>query len=105
MSFVMEGFKNWCGIPIVQGAIDGIHISIVKPTSYVENYYYHKTYGYSIVAQMIINCNKKFTNVFVNLLWNVNDSKVLHKYALSKKTYYHGLFKHDTWVFSLPFGR
>jgi hypothetical protein len=85
--------------------IDGIHFSIVKPTSYVENYYYHKTYGYSIVAQMIINGNKKFTNVFVNLLGSVNDSRVLHKYALSKKVHYHGLFMHDTWVFSLPFGR
>jgi hypothetical protein len=104
MSLMMEGFKNWCGIPTMQGAIDGTHISIVKPTSYAENYYYHKNYGYSIVAQMIINCNKTFTNVFVNLLGSVNDSKVLHKYALSKKNHYHGLIKHDTWVFSLQFG-
>jgi hypothetical protein len=36
MSLMMEGFKNWCGIPTMQGAIDGTHISIVKPTSYVE---------------------------------------------------------------------
>jgi hypothetical protein len=28
----------------------------------------------------------------------------LHKYALYKKIHYHGLFKHETWVFSLPFG-
>jgi hypothetical protein len=68
MSFMMEGFKDWCGIPPMQGAIDATHISIVQPTSHVENYYYHKTYGYNIVAKMITNCNKKFTNMFANLL-------------------------------------
>jgi hypothetical protein len=28
---------NGCGFPNVYGAIDGIHISIVKPISYIED--------------------------------------------------------------------
>ncbi len=32
-----------CGIPSVQGAMNGTHISIVKPQgAFVEEYYYHK---------------------------------------------------------------
>jgi hypothetical protein len=33
--------------------LDGEHISIVKPFSYPKNYYYHKSIGYSVVAQKI----------------------------------------------------
>jgi hypothetical protein len=38
-----------------------LFISIIKPQvgAFAKNYYYHKTRGYSIVAQVIINCNKK----------------------------------------------
>jgi hypothetical protein len=31
MILVMDEFKQWCGFPSVQGAIDGTHISIFKP--------------------------------------------------------------------------
>jgi len=34
--------------------LDGAHISIVEPFSYPKNYYYHKSNGYSVVAQNII---------------------------------------------------
>jgi hypothetical protein len=35
----------------VQGAIDGTHISILKPQGdFVEDYYYHNTSDYNIVA-------------------------------------------------------
>jgi hypothetical protein len=38
----MEDFK--CGLPNVQGAIDGTHIIIFKPlTPYPKDYVYHKT--------------------------------------------------------------
>jgi len=42
----MEDFKQFCGLPNVQGAIDGTHIIIFKPlTPYPKDYVYHKTEG------------------------------------------------------------
>lgn len=49
----------------VQGAIDGTHISILKPQGgFVEDYYYQNTNDYNIVAQ-VVNCNKKL----LTFLW------------------------------------
>jgi hypothetical protein len=46
-----------CGIPSVQGAMNGTHISIVKPQgAFVEDCYYHKI-GVNIMAQFVIDCN------------------------------------------------
>jgi hypothetical protein len=51
MQAVMASFKNLCGLPFVQGAINGTHIAISKPSSpFPKDYYYHKTGGYNIVA-------------------------------------------------------
>jgi hypothetical protein len=56
MNVVMEHFQQLCGLPSVHGAIDGTHIQIFKPkTTFLEDYYYHKIGGYSVVAQTIIN--------------------------------------------------
>jgi hypothetical protein len=76
MTIVMEEFQTWCGFPNMQGTIDDIHISIVKPQgSYEEDEYYHKTCGYNIVVQAIVDCHKKFLDVVVfDLLGSVNDS-------------------------------
>jgi hypothetical protein len=52
----MDIFQQMCGFPSVQGAIDGTHIQISKPkTIFLEDYYYHKIKGDSIVAQTIID--------------------------------------------------
>lgn len=79
MTIVMNEFKAWCGLPNVHGAINGMHISIVKSSSYPRNYYYHKINGYNVMAQVVVDCKKKFTNFFVNLLRSVNYSRVLHR--------------------------
>jgi len=51
MQEVMAGFKNWCDLPIVQGAINGTHITISKPSSpFPKDYYYHKVGSYNIIA-------------------------------------------------------
>jgi hypothetical protein len=51
MCIVMNDFKLWCGLPSVQGAIDGIHLLISKPfMPFLEDYYYFKYGGYSIIA-------------------------------------------------------
>jgi hypothetical protein len=82
MREVMLEFKKWCGIPSVHGVIDYTHIAILKPTKFVEDYYYFKNGAYSIVAQAVVDCKKQFTNIFVGLLGPVNDTRVLRKSAL-----------------------
>jgi MoaA/NifB/PqqE/SkfB family radical SAM enzyme len=84
MTIVMEEFQTWCGFPSMQGTIDDIHVSIVKPQgSYEEDKYYRKTGGYSIVVQAIVHCHKKILDVVVfDFLGSVNDSQILHKLAL-----------------------
>jgi len=77
-----------CGIPSVQGAMNGTHISIVKPQgAFVEDCYYHKI-GVNIMAQFVIDCNK----IFVGHVDNVNDLRVLCKCILYKNVQDHGLF-------------
>jgi hypothetical protein len=56
MVIVMDEFKVWHGVLNMQGAIDCMHISIVKPSSFPKYYYYHKLRGYTIMAQLIVGC-------------------------------------------------
>ncbi len=52
MEDAMLEFKESCGIPSVHGVINDTHITISKPklVVFVEDYYFHKTKKYSIVA-------------------------------------------------------
>jgi hypothetical protein len=82
MREVMTDFKAWCGMPSVHGAIDCTHISIAKPASFPEDYYYFKTGGYSVVCQAVVDCKKLFTSLFIGLPGSVNDSRVLRRSGL-----------------------
>jgi hypothetical protein len=43
----MEGFKDWCGLPFVQGVIDCTHIHIQKPKgAFVANLFSYKSKAY-----------------------------------------------------------
>jgi len=93
MQVVMEDIQHFCGLPNIQGAIDDTHIKTFKPLIfYLEDYFYHKTKGYLIVAQTHINKRKRFLNVFMGLLGNVNDSQVLHKPNLHRNVQFGRLF-------------
>jgi len=51
MCTVMNDFKLRCGLSSVQGAIHGTNLLISKPSMpFLEEYYYFKYGGYSIVA-------------------------------------------------------
>jgi hypothetical protein len=85
MAIVMDDLKIWCGFPSVQGANDGTHISIVKHVLFFEDYYYHKSCGYSSVAHVVVDYKKRFIDVFVGLPISVNDLRV--PYLLGDKCY------------------
>jgi hypothetical protein len=47
---------------------------------------------YNGVAQVVGDCNKMFTCLFVGLLGTLNDSKMLCTFAFYINVQYHGLF-------------
>ncbi len=62
----------------MMGNIDDIHIAIARSSyAFVEDYFHHKTRGYNIVAQMVVDNQKTFIDVYVRLLGSVNDCHVL----------------------------
>jgi hypothetical protein len=95
MTIVTNEFRAWCGLPSVHGAINSMHISIIKSSCF-KNYYYHKINGYSVMAQVVVDCKKMFINFFVNLLRIANYFKVLHRCIFYKNAQCHGLFEFDT---------
>lgn len=65
----MTRFKQWFQLLLMQGVIDGTHVHITKSkTRFVENYFYFKTRGYSIVAQAIMDIKKKKSWMFMLIL-------------------------------------
>jgi hypothetical protein len=75
---VMSDFKTLCHMPGVAGAIDCTHIHVVKPRIlYPEDYFYHNTNGYSIIAQAIVDSKKRFIDLFVGMPGSTNDSRTL----------------------------
>jgi hypothetical protein len=76
------------------GVVDGAHISIARPQRVHAINYYHKTSKYSIVAQAVVDCNKRFIYVFVALPSSVNGSRVFCKFAVYKKGTTYGFVLH-----------
>jgi hypothetical protein len=53
-----------------------------KPKTFPEDYYYYKTGGYTVIAQVVVDSKKQFTQLFVGLLGSVNDQRVLRRSSL-----------------------
>jgi hypothetical protein len=63
----MTKLKNCCGMHLVHGVINNTHIHINKLKSpFQEDYYYFKTSGYSMVAQMMVDIR----NCLLVFLWH-----------------------------------
>lgn len=88
--------KNFVVFQVFHNLINGTHSSITKHVDpFSEYYYYHKTWDYSLVCQVVVHDKKQFTNLFVRLPRNVNDSRVFKRSSFYNKTQYHGLFNLD----------
>jgi hypothetical protein len=51
---------------------------------FLDDYYYFKSRGYYILAQVVVDYKKRFTNICIGMLGSVNDSCVLHRFSLYK---------------------
>jgi hypothetical protein len=78
MLVVMEEFMKLCGLLGVQGVIDSTHLSILNLKVFLlKSIIIIINGGYNIVAQCVVDNNKKISDVFVGLLGSINDSRVL----------------------------
>jgi hypothetical protein len=62
-----------------------------KVFSFQKHYFNFKTKGYSIVDEIVVDCKKRFIDVFVGLSNSVNNSKILRKWELYKHVQFYGL--------------
>jgi hypothetical protein len=87
---VMVGFRNRCGLPSIQGAINGTCIYKAKHSRpFLEDYEW--------VQHHCISNNQLQQDIhqpFVGLRGKVNDFKVLRRSTLHKHAQYHDLFEH-----------
>lgn len=95
MQTVLSEFKAWCGSPSIHGAIDGTHMKISKPPFFPEHYYYYKNNCYTMLCQAVVDCNKRFTAMFICLPSFVSDSRVFRKSGLCKEVHNNGLINTD----------
>jgi hypothetical protein len=73
----MRKFKDLCDLLNVHGVINGTHVVIIKLFEpFAKDYFYYKSGGYNVFAQVVVNNNKQFIDLFVKLLDLVNDSHV-----------------------------
>ncbi len=77
---VMVGFETFGGLPFIHGAIDVIHIHESKGT-FVRDYFSFKSKFYNMQLQ-IVDCQNKFTYVFVGIPSSMNDICILQNSSL-----------------------
>jgi hypothetical protein len=80
-------------MPNVMGAIDGTHISIAKPFgAYSKGYFFHNIRRYNVVAQVMVDNQKRFMDVYVGLPRNVLNYHVSRKSKLCQCAIHKGFF-------------
>ncbi len=83
---VMRGFRIFSNLAFIYSAIDVIQIHIQKPWGgFVGDYFSFKSKAYSLELQAMVDCQKKFHDVFVGLFGSINNANILHLSNLYKK--------------------
>ena len=81
-----------CKIPQVLGAIDGMHIEILAPSSDSKVDYFSRKQTFSVNTQAVIGANLEFLNVSTGYPGSVHDARVYnqayHFNKLKLKSYY-----------------
>ena len=75
----MQSFEQYCSLPGVVEAIDGTHFEIRKPALAPRDYYYFKTFGYSLQCQVVVDRWARFLDVPVGMPSSTHDVHVLKR--------------------------
>jgi len=59
--------------------------------TFIRDYYYHKSGGYNVVTQTMVDCNKQFIDLFIGSLGSLNGSWMLQKSSLYNKVMHQDL--------------
>jgi hypothetical protein len=82
----MRGFKKFCNLPFIYSAINVTQIHIQKPQGgFVGDYFSFKSKDYNMELQAMVDCQKKFHDVFVGLYGSMQNVHILHLLKLYKK--------------------
>jgi hypothetical protein len=75
-------FRDLCGMLGLVGAIDGMHIAILKPNSGAQDYHYFKSGGYTLNCQAVVDSHKRFIDLYLGMPASTNDSYVIRRSSL-----------------------
>jgi hypothetical protein len=88
----MEVFQQLSGFHIVANAIDKTDIHIWRPYVGPKDYFYFKSSGYSIQVYAIVDRNKRFLDVAIDMPRNILDSSILCLSSLYQQVENRSLF-------------
>ena len=89
----MDGFETCLCLPQAAGAIDGTHITILRPDTCASDYYNRKG-QYSIIMQALVYFHGLFMNIYIGWLGKVHDARVFANSSLYRKGMNGTLFPH-----------
>ena len=89
---VQHDFQQLCGLPSVVGAIDGMHINISKSRYGPKDYYYFKSRRYTLNYQAVVDSNKWFLDLYLDMPGSTNDARVLRRSSLYHLAMFENLF-------------
>jgi hypothetical protein len=85
-------FRELCNLPAVVRAIDCTHIHIAKPSVGPEDYFYFKSGGYTINCQVVVDCRKRFLDLYLGMPGSTSDARVLRRSTLYSLAMHGNLF-------------
>lgn len=81
---IVEGFEVCWGFPQTARAIDGTHITIIRPLNSASDYYNRKCF-YSVIVQALVDHRGHFMDVYIGWPGKVHDARVFVNSTLYRK--------------------
>lgn len=75
-------FSNPWGLPDVVGVIDRMHVGISKPQFRAALYYYFRYGGYTMNCQAVVDSDKRFLDLYLEIHGSRNNSHLLRRLSL-----------------------
>jgi hypothetical protein len=93
MAEVMASFKGFCGRPSIHGVIDMTQICIQKlKGTLIGDFFFFKSKSYNMQLQVVVDNQKKFTNIFVGMPNSMKDAHILRISSLYQRAMYGDMF-------------